>query len=97
MEMLPDELRGTLRRLEERLTALEAARAQDMADVPGIVVTILKREMPPLLRSVINEERLVADAQRFRAAMQLGRRIVLAVILALATGAAGIMLNSMLR
>lgn len=87
-----------MERLEQRMSALEAARAADLANVRDVVVTILDDEMPRLIREgvleVIRNERLVADAQRFQALLTLGRRLAAAAILAAVTGLVAIALNA---
>jgi hypothetical protein len=87
-----------MERLEQRMSALEAARVADMSSVRDVVVTILDEEMPRLIRDgvleVIRNERLVADAQRFQALLSLGRRLALAALLAGITGLVAIALNA---
>lgn len=95
-----DRLEAGQGRMETRMTALETARAEDMAAVPGIVERIIEKMMPPLVRDavreVIREQRLVADAQRFREFVSLGRKVGMAVLTAAAVTMALAILNGWL-
>jgi hypothetical protein len=101
----PDSLiHRRLARLEVRVDGIEDALKREQLRLPGLVrellVPLLHEELPGMMREAVRaaivKERLVADAERFRALVRLLRRVGVAVVLALATGLVAAALNGWL-